>query len=263
MLKESYFIVDQLAQKKNVFTNMDARTKVILCMVFLAAVIGLPGYRLQLGVFLISAVSLLLIRVPIKLMVSRIVPPVILGVFVFCFMLFLETGHQMFAINIAGFKLIGYREGFYHGLTVLTRIAGSVSILLFLSVSTPIYELGYALVWLRFPKVLVEILMLTYRYLFVLWDEGLRIRQAQTLRLGYPSWRNPTRWKKAIGSTISLVGMVFIRAYDRADSAFSAMQVRAYDGTTLGKGYKSWNKLQPGHLVSGVLILVVLTVFSV
>ncbi len=263
MVGEAYLAVDAIAQKDNVFTRMDARVKVILSIVTLGAVIGLPGSRLQLGVFVLAILSMLAVKIPFRLIFSRLLPPLALGTVVFWVMVFFQEGRQMFILDIAGLKLAGYWEGFYLGTTVLARIAGSVAMLMLLSFTTPIHELGYALIWLRVPRVIVEILLLTYRYLFVLWDEGMRIRQAQTLRLGYPAWRKISGWKQAIRSTATLMGMVFIRAYDRAESTFSAMQVRAYNGNITGYDFKNWSKLQTKYLVSSLIVLFVLVVVSV
>ncbi len=262
MIKESYLMVDAIAQKDNVFTRMDARVKVIISVLALGSVIAMPGLRLPLAVFALAILSLIAVRTPVKLMMSRIVPPMIFGLFVFALMLFFRGSHQLFAVNPGSFRIVGYTEGFELGFVILTRIVASAAVLLFLSVTTPVHEMGYALVWLRVPKVIVEILLLTYRYIFVLWDEGMRIREAQTLRLGYPSWKRTSGWKCAFRSTATLMGMVIIRAYDRADHTFSAMQVRAYNGNIVGNGYKAWSRSQTGYLVSGLLLLVFLITVS-
>lgn len=263
MIKESYLMVDALVQKDNLFTRMDARIKVIYCLLSLLGVIGLPGIRLPLAVFALAVAAMLAIKTPVRLIVGRVIPPLVLGIGVFVFMLFTNGSQPLFTVNAAGWQLTGYREGLMLGLTVLTRIAGSVSVLMFLSVTTPVYELGYALIWLKVPKVIVEILLLTYRYLFVLWDEGMRIRQAQTMRLGYPDWRDAKGWSMAFKSTCTMMGMVFIRAYDRAESTYSAMQVRAYNGEVTGNGYRSWNRQQTSTLVTGMFIILLLLIFSV
>ncbi len=263
MVREAYLAVDAIAQKDNIFTRMDARLKVVVTGVMLASVIGLPGTRLQLGLFTVALLSMLAVKIPFRLIFCRILPPLALGTVVFCFMVFFHEGNRLFVLNVAGWEIVGYREGFNLGLTVLARITGSVALLMFLSFTTPIHQLGYALIWLRVPKVIVEILLLTYRYLFVLWDEGMRIRQAQTLRLGYPAWRSISGWKQALRSTATLMGMVFIRAYDRAESTFSAMQVRAYNGNITGYDFQSWNKLQTKYLISSFVVLFILVAVSI
>lgn len=227
-------MVDAIAHKENVFTKTDARIKVVLTVILISAVIGLSGLQVPLAVAALALSALLLVRTPAGLLLGRIMPPLAFGLIVVGLSVFYHGGHEMFALHIAGYTLVGYQEGLYFGLTILARIAASISVLLFLSVTTPVYELGNALRWLKVPAVIVEILLLTYRYIFVLWDEGTRIREAQTMRLGYPAWRNMAGWKRAVKSTSTLMGMVFIRAYDRAERTFSAMQVRAFDGSIGG-----------------------------
>jgi len=238
MVKESYLMVDALAQRDNVFTRIDTRVKVFLSVLALAAVVGLPGFKLPLIIIVLMSAVMLSIRTPFKIVLGRMLPPVVLGFVVFLFMAFFHQGSQVLSLNIFGQELQIYSEGLILGTTVLLRIISSVSILLCLSLTTPVHELGYALIWFRIPRVIVEILLLTYRYLFVLWDEGMRIRQAQAMRLGYPDWRNPVGWKKAVNSTSTLMAMVFIRAYDRAEHTFSAMQIRGYNGDIAGQRYK-------------------------
>ncbi len=235
MIKESYLMVDAIAQRDNLFTRIDARLKAALAILAIAVVVGWPGFGPVLWVLALAAAGLLFVKVPARLLLIRMIPPLVMGLVVSGLLVFFQGSEQMFVLKIASFKLIGYREGFATGTVILARVAASISVLLLLSISTPVHELGSALIWFRIPRVLVEIFLLTYRYIFVLWDEGMRIRQAQTLRLGYPAWRNINGWKKAVKSTGTLMGMVFIRAYDRAERMFSALQVRAYKGNLGGR----------------------------
>jgi cobalt/nickel transport system permease protein len=247
MIKESYFAVDALTQRDNVFTRMDARVKVVLSIAALITVFAVPGIKFALGLFGVILSALFLVRIPIRLVVGRVAVPLVFGIVVFLLLLFLQDGHPIFTLHVLGLNLTGTREGFMLGTTIMARIAASVSLLLFLSVTTPVNELGHALVYLKFPRVIVEILLLTYRYIFVLWDEGMRIRQAQTLRLGYSGGRGIRPWKRNVKSISTLMAMVFIRAYDRAESTFNALQVRSYNGNITGRNYKSSNSkgMQP------------------
>ncbi|MDT3703588.1 MAG: cobalt ECF transporter T component CbiQ [Thermincola sp.] len=263
MIKDSYFTVDALTQRDNIFTRMDARVKVALFIAALITAFSVPNVKFALGLFLLMMAALFFIKTPLKLLLGRVALPLMLASVVFLLLLFFQKGHPMFVVNLFGFELMGYREGFDLGTTILARTGASISLLLVLSVTTPVHELGYALEYLKFPKVIVEILLLTYRYLFVLWDEGMRIRQAQVLRLGYPEGRGILKWKNSFRSTSTLMAMVFIRAFDRAESTFNAMQVRSYDGNVSGRHFESWNRSQTSMLVSGVLVLVVLAAVSI
>lgn len=258
MIKESFLIIDAIAQRDNLFTRMDARVKVFLCVFILAAVTAVPGFRLPISVLTLALTAALVIKTPFKLILGRLVPPLVFGIFFLVIMLFSEGSHHLFSIEVFGFRFNGYSEGLNLGITVLARIIASMSVVLFLSVTTPIYELGRAMMWFRIPKVIVEILLLTYRYIFVLWDEGMRIRDAQLLRLGYSVGKGFHGWKKSISSTFTLMGMVIIRAYDRADHTFSAMYLRGYNGGMTGNSYKVWSRVETKNLVSGIITVSVL-----
>ncbi|HWI54996.1 MAG TPA: cobalt ECF transporter T component CbiQ [Desulfobacteria bacterium] len=259
MIKESFLTVDAIAQRDNIFTRMDARLKVFFTISILGAIIALPGLRLPASVMALTISAVFVIRTPFKLILARLVPPLVLGSVFLIFMLFTEGHNPLFTLNVLDISVSAYSEGLLLGLTILARITASMAIILFLSVTTPIYELGRALVWFRIPEVIVEILLLTYRYIFVLWDEGMRIREAQSLRLGY-SASSPGGWKRSLRSTFTLMAMVVIRAYDRADHTFSAMHLRGYNGSLAGNRYGAWNRIDTKSFVS-CFVLIALLIF--
>ncbi len=261
MIKESFLTVDAIAQRDNVFTRMDARLKVLFCMSILGTIIVLPGLRLPVSVVALTFTAVVMIRTPFKVILARLVPPLALGLIFLVFMLLTEGQNRLFTFHILDIEVSGYREGFLIGLTILARITASMAIVMFLSVTTPIYELGRALMWFRIPEVIVEILLLTYRYIFVLWDEGMRIREAQSLRLGYYVGSSPGGWKRSLRSTFTLMAMVVIRAYDRADHTFSAMSLRGYNGKLARNTYGAWNRIDVKSFVS-CFVLVAALIFA-
>jgi cobalt/nickel transport system permease protein len=88
-------------------------------------------------------------------------------------------------------------------------LAGSAAVLL-LATTTPMSDLLPALRRLRVPAAVVEVASVTYRLLFVLLAALHTIREAQTARLGYSSWRRSYR------SSGALAAAVLTRSWDRA-----------------------------------------------
>jgi len=131
----------------------------------------------------------------------------------------------LFTIPFWGFHLRGYEEGLARGFLIVCRVIGGVSLILFLSMSTPANRLLLAASWFRLPKVFIELALLTYRYIFVLIEEAIAIRDAQRVRLGYRNWQQSMRSLSILGSSLIL------HAYDRAERVFEAMTVRGYTGT--------------------------------
>lgn len=85
--------------------------------------------------------------------------------------------------------------------------------------------------WLRvlrrlpLPALLVDLLALTYRYLFVFWQELNRMRTARRAR-GFGEVGLWQRWK----ISVQLIGMLLIRALTRAERVHNAMTARAMTG---------------------------------
>ena len=100
-----------------------------------------------------------------------------------------------------------------------------------LTTTTPPLKLLEALRALRIPAVLVAIVMLMYRYLFVLVEEAqsmMRARAARSAAIGPKSGGSIVWRAKSAGG---MAGSLFIRTLDRSERIYMAMVARGYDGT--------------------------------
>ncbi len=115
--------------------------------------------------------------------------------------------------------------------SVAVRSWGSVVAVVVLAGSTPFPQLLVAMRALRLPRLPVSIVGLMWRYLFVLVDEAARLLRARAARSGARGRRRTggsLGWRAHV--TGSLVGTLFLRAFDRADRIYAAMVARGYDG---------------------------------
>lgn len=111
-----------------------------------------------------------------------------------------------------------------YAVRLITVSLASVSCLYFLILTTPMMDLLYVLKKLRCPSLIIEIMMLTYRYIFVLFDMASSIMTAQNCRLGNISA------KSAINGMGNMLSVILIRAMQKANILFDAMESRCYDG---------------------------------
>jgi cobalt/nickel transport system permease protein len=74
------------------------------------------------------------------------------------------------------------------------------------------------------PKVLTEMSMLIYRYIFVFIEVMETMHTAQELRLGYSGLM------KRLRSMSLLIANLFIRTLEQGERTFIAMNARGYDG---------------------------------
>lgn len=132
----------------------------------------------------------------------------------------------------------------WHWLQISTNgliVLGSVSIKAFLSLlllniltlSTSIPLLLQALVTLKMPPLLVSIMAAMYRYINVLTQEFQSMRLAAqsrnfaTQNLYAPHRRDRPWQRQVLGN---MLGMLFIRTYNRGDRIHQAMLARGYQG---------------------------------
>jgi cobalt/nickel transport system permease protein len=100
----------------------------------------------------------------------------------------------------------------------------SILCLIVLSSSTKFEELLQGMSGLKVPQVFVQITSFMYRYMFVIADQAMRMQMARDSR-------NFGMKRSNIFKTIgNMVGMLFIRSYERAERIYAAMLSRGYNG---------------------------------
>jgi cobalt/nickel transport system permease protein len=121
-------------------------------------------------------------------------------------------------------------EGLRRFLTIAIGSWLSVQIALLLAFTTPFHDLIDALRELRVPRVMIAIISFMYRYLAVLTDEGSRMTRARDARsaLGASGGGGTVVWRATV--TGRMVGSLFLRAYERSERIYAAMQARGFEG---------------------------------
>lgn len=109
-------------------------------------------------------------------------------------------------------------------LSLLLKALASTSCLYFLILTTPMVDIIYSLQCIRLPKLFLEIMILMYRYIFVLLEFMTIIYISQDSRLGYSSY------KKSFYSMGKLVSALFLSSYQKSMECYSSMESRAYQG---------------------------------
>lgn len=103
-----------------------------------------------------------------------------------------------------------------------------------------VVTLGHALNSLKVPPKLVHLLLITYRYLFLLEHEYLRLRNALKAR-GFQPKTNVHTYR----SLANLFGMLLVHSMNRATRVHQAMLARGFNGTfysldSFGSSPKDW-----------------------
>lgn len=201
--------------------RLDPRAKVIAVVAYSAVLISLGPYSVPPLPFVLFPVALLLIgRIPLHFAARHIL---LTSAFI-GFMVLLAPVFDATPVQVAGGWTI--RGGWIAALSILVRFVLGMGALIALASTTRFPELLAGLERLRVPHLLVTQLRFLYRYLFVLMDQAMHLRQARVAR---DAGLGPSRFRWRAGS--GQIGVLFVRTLEQAERMHLAMVARGYDGT--------------------------------
>lgn len=223
-MKHSF--LDRYSDIDSFIHRLDPRTKVITTFAFILVVVLTPptGWQAFALYFAIIAGLVLISKIPPFYVLKRSLVIVPFVLFITIFIPFLKSGEPSGSYNIWIWQVSN--SGLLILWNVLIKAWLSMLSLILLSSTTKFSELLNGLEQLRLPKVMVMILSFMYRYIFVLVDEVIRMKQARDSR----NFGGKRTWQlKTIGN---MVGTLFLRSYERGERVYGAMVARGFDGET-------------------------------
>lgn len=215
MISEAYAIGNSC------FHRLDPRLKIIVAVFYAFIVASAVRFTTLGAALLVSTILSMLARLPFPSVAKRIL---LVNGFLGPFWLILpwSIGGEPLA-DVGALTLS--REGIL--LAARLTLKSNAILLAFIALVTTssVASIGQAMNRLRLPDKLVHLLLLTYRYVFVLEQEYERLRRAASIRSFVPGTNIHTYKTFAY-----LAGMLFVRAAARADRVSQAMRCRGFQG---------------------------------
>lgn len=165
-------------------------------------------------------------KVSIRLYLKYLMIPLIFLILSTLAILVNVSGKPMdaYAIPVGEYYVTSSWAGLKRGVQMILTALASVSSLYVLSFHTPLTEILDVLKKLHVPGLFIELMLLTYRFIFILMESASAILTAQKARLGN---RN---LKTSIQSFGEMAAVVFVRSLKQSDALYNAMESRCYDG---------------------------------
>ncbi len=116
------------------------------------------------------------------------------------------------------------REGIELAFKTFFRTYASLSIMIYLIITTSIPEMLFSLKKLKLPEFGVEMMSLIYRTIQIFVDELIRLERSAESRLGFFGRKNMLKTSALLGYSM------FIKSMDRAEKLNMAMESRCYNG---------------------------------
>jgi cobalt/nickel transport system permease protein len=177
------------------------------------------NFQVLFAAVIISSILVLIAQLSVREILKRI-----LAVNVFILLLWLVlplTFHGSVAMSLGPLHV--YNAGIAMAAQITLKSNAIVLTLIALVATMNFSILGYSLNWLRVPDKIVHLLLMTYRYVFLIEQEYQRLIRAAQIR-GFRPGTNLHTYK----TYASIVGMLLVRATLRADRVYKAMLCRGF-----------------------------------
>ena len=211
--------IDDLASRDTPIHRLDPRAKLLTTLVFVVTVASFGRYEISaLLPFFLFPVSLIALG---GLPAGQLTRKLLLAApFAFFIGIFNPLIDREVLVHLGPLDISG---GWISFASILLRFTLTVGAALILIATTSFPGVCMALERLGAPKIFAVQLLLLYRYLFVLIDEGVRMVRARALR----SFGRRGMGMKIFGN---LAGQLLLRTLDRAQRIHLAMLCRGFDG---------------------------------
>lgn len=129
-----------------------------------------------------------------------------------------------FVFTVAVFIPFMRDDGLMIFLNILIKSYLSILVLILLTSTTKFSAILKSMEYFKVPRIFTMILAFMYRYLFVIYGELMKMKTAKDSRMVGNSWWLSTK------TLAYMIGVLFIRSYERGEAVYMAMCARGYDG---------------------------------
>jgi cobalt/nickel transport system permease protein len=214
-------IAEPLAYGDSFLHRIDPRLRIVAAACFSCAVAVFQAFTALLAANLAALLLLLLSGLNLREIGRRLA--VVLGflLLLWCLLPLTYEGDVLGRLGPLNF----HRPGVLLSAQITLKSLAIIAAFTALVATVPVNTLGQSLARLGVPAKLVYLLLMCYRYIFVIEQEYRRLVAAMKIR-GFQPRTNLHTYR----SYAYLVGMLFVRAASRADRVYQAMRCRGFDG---------------------------------
>jgi len=135
-----------------------------------------------------------------------------------------KTPLDAYAFAVGSYYITGSRASLWLAARLILTALASVSCLYFLSLNTTMVDIQLVMHKMHFPMLIREMMLLIYRFIFLLMAVSKNITTAQHSRLGNKDFKTSVR------SFGTMVSVLLVLSVKRANEMYDAMESRCYEG---------------------------------
>jgi cobalt/nickel transport system permease protein len=220
---ESVISTEDISRAPGLLQGLDSRVKLGSFLLFIVTVSLVHSLPVLGGIFVLVLLLSLASKVPPGFFLKRILIFVpIFTALIAIPALFITPGQPL--VSLGGSTIITEQGALSAGFLLL-RVTDSLSLGVLLVLTTPWSNILVALRWIRIPSLLVDIMGMTYRYMFILLHSANSMFLARRSRMiGSFSGSENRRWLgRALATTMA-------KSQYLSEDVYLSMLARGYQG---------------------------------
>lgn len=246
------FDIDRFSHIESSVQRWDPRIKILSLVFFIFVVALLKTIPVAVASLLIAIVIIKITNIPFHFVANSIKVVVVFLAPFFLMLPFSYPGEPAFRIIGLPFSW----EGFRLAVLIFTKAVAIVLTTNAIFGSARFDISMIALQNLRCPKVLVQMILFTYRYIFVFMDEIKRMEKAMRSK-GFVMKAN----MNTLRTMGNFVGALLIRSFERTSRVYSAMLSKGYEGEL--HSLVSFKACGKDYVKAALVVLVTVAVLAV
>jgi len=229
-------IEEPFASGNSIIHRIDPRFRVTAALFYSFSVALCYEFQPLISAFAVSLASVFLSGVGLKNVFKRLI---IVNGFILLFWIILPLTYKGNIVYSLG-PINVYLAGIVFAAKITIKSNAILLVLISFIATMTFATLGHSLSRLKIPEKLVFLLMITYRYIFVIQQEYEKIIRSIKIR-GF----KPKTTLHTYKTFAYVIGMLLIKASERADRVYNAMRCRGFKGkyyslTDFKADTKSW-----------------------
>ncbi|WP_143315720.1 cobalt ECF transporter T component CbiQ [Clostridium sp. HBUAS56017] len=218
--------IDKLAYNSNLRHKDPSLKSFFAISILLICVIARSNIISLVTLVLMGAITLLYNNISLTYYLKLLTVPFLFLLLSSVAIIFNITTYplDLFSLEFGSHYLAISSNSLFFTINLILTAISSISCLYLLTLTTPFTDLLSVFKKIHCPFIIIELMLLIYRYIFVLLDIALTIQTSQKSRLGNKNF------KTSLYSMSQMLSVLLIRSFKKASTLYDSMESRCYNG---------------------------------
>ncbi|HOP28854.1 MAG TPA: cobalt ECF transporter T component CbiQ [Spirochaetota bacterium] len=213
--------IDEKAHLHSILHRMDLRLKIISILASSLIISSCRTISSAAIAILYAAMLTFFSGIPITYYLKKTYLPLIFLLPLFLFLPLSSGGDVLLSFTYLSI----YKDGIILSVLISFKVTAIIILINIMLSTAPFRDMAAALRSLKVPDKMLNIILFTYRYFFVFFEDLRKMRVALTLR----GFRNRSTLK-SLRSSANLAGSLLVRSYEQTERIYRSMLLRGYNG---------------------------------